>query len=118
MASAAIFVGWGSVIPGREAVANQVFNEAVHFFAELQQRGEIESFEPLALEPHGGDLAGCMVIRGDREKLSKMRFTEEFQRIVARGQAVVLNFGVVDAHIGEDLQRYFEINQQSASDLT
>ncbi len=62
MANSAIFIGWGSVVHGREEKANQVFYETVGYFTQLQQQGEIESFEPIALEPHGGDLAGLHML--------------------------------------------------------
>ena len=117
MANAAVFLGWGSVIAGREQQSLQVFNEAVQYWTRLQQQGEIESFEPVALEPHGGDLAGFCLIKGDREKLSRLRFSEEWQRLNQRAIAVVSNIGIVDAHIGEGLQRLFALGQQAAADL-
>ena len=57
-ANAALFIGWGQAIPGREQKALQVFNEGIQYWSKLQQQGMIESFEPFLLEPHGGDLAG------------------------------------------------------------
>ena len=39
--------------PGTKAL--QVFNESIQYYTQLQQQGMIESFEPVALEPHGGD---------------------------------------------------------------
>lgn len=117
MANAAIFLGWGQAIAGKEQQAIKVFNEAVQYWGRLQQEGQIESFEPVQLEPHGGDLAGCCIIRGDRSKLSNLRFSEEFQRMNARASIVVEHLGVVDAHIGEDLQRGFQRFGQAASEL-
>ncbi len=117
MANAAIFIGWGSTIAGRELKALQVFNEVIQYYTQLQQQGEIESFEPVALEPHGGDLAGFLLIRGDSEKLRKLRASDEFQRLNTRGLLVVQNFGVVDAHIGDGLARLFGTFQQQASEL-
>ncbi len=117
MANAAIFIGWGAVIVGREQQSLQVFNEGIQYWTRLQQQGEIESFEPVALEPHGGDLAGCCLIKGDREKLSRLRHSEEWQRLNQRAVAVVSNLGVIDAHIGEGLQRLFAVGQEAATDL-
>ena len=53
-------------------------------------------------------MSGCCIVRGDRSKLTNIRFGEEFQQLVAKTVLVVEHFGVVDAHIGEDLQRSFE----------
>ena len=61
--------------------------------------------EPVLLEPHGGDLAGFVLIRGDQEKLSRLRTSEEFVRLNQRAQLVVDNFGVVTAYAGEAVQQ-------------
>ena len=94
MANAAIFIGWGPPVIGREQASLQVFQEGVAYWTRLMQQGEIESFEPVQLEPHGGDLSGCCLIKGDRDKLVRLRYTEEWQRLNARASAVVTNLGV------------------------
>src|SRR5437764_15379292 len=105
MANGALVIGWGSVIPGREQKSLQVFNEAIQYYTRLQQQGTIESFEPVALEPHGGDLAGFLLIRGDREKLNALHTSDEFIRLYRRSALIVDNMGVITAFIGEELQR-------------
>jgi hypothetical protein len=117
MANAALVIGWGPAIPGRELKALQVFNEAMQYWTRLQQQGDIESFEPVALEPHGGDLLGFFLVRGDGERLNRLRFSEEFIRLDNRAGLVVSNFGVVSAFIGEGLNRQFADFQAQASDL-
>jgi hypothetical protein len=84
---------------------------------DLSQRGEIESFEPVALEPHGGDLMGFLLVRGDPEKLNRMRFSQEFSRLIGRASFAVESFGVVSAVIGEEVQRLFTNYQQQTADL-
>ncbi len=113
----ALFIGWGQAVHGREQQALQVFNEALQYFGGLQQQGEIEAFEPVALEPHGGDLAGYLLLRGDPGKLSRVRTSEEFRRIIKRGALVVEDMGVVTAFVGDDLNRQFGIFQQQAGEL-
>ncbi len=117
MANGALFVGWGHVIHGREQQALQVFNEAVQYWGSLQQRGEIEGFEPVALEAHGGDLYGFFMIRGDRERLAQLRIREDFLRVIQRAQLVVANVGVVAAYVEEELNRLFGEFQQHAAEL-
>ena len=118
MADAALFIGWGAVVPGRERQAQRVFDEGVAYWARLQQQGEIESFEPVALEPHGGDLFGFCLLRGERDRLSRLRHSEEFRRLNARAGLVVHNFGVVSADLGEPLRGAFATFQEQAGDLT
>ena len=84
----------------------------------MQQQGTIQSFEPVALEPHGGDLQGFLLIRGDREKLNALRSSEEFLRLNNRAALVVDNLGILTAFIGEELQRQFADFQTQASELS
>ena len=117
MADHALFVGWGEVIPRREQQALQVFNEVVQYYGELQQRGEIEGFEAFLLEPHGGDLAGFLLVRGDLDKLARVRTSDEFIRFNQRAGLVVQRFGVVTAFTGDTLNRQFGTYQQQAGEL-
>ena len=115
MANAALFIGWGSAVAGREQYALQLFSEAMQYWTGLQQRGEIESFEPVQLEPHGGDLAGFLLIHGDLEKLNRVRASEEFIQLNARAALCLEHFGVVGGFIGEGLSRLFaEFGTQAA----
>jgi hypothetical protein len=118
MANAALFIGWGNAARGREAKSLEVFNEGLQYWTRLQQSGEIESFEPVALEPHGGELLGFVLIRGDRDKLNRLRNSEEWLRLNDRAAAVIDHLGIVSAYIGEDLQRLFANFLSNTSDLT
>jgi hypothetical protein len=117
MANGALVIGWGPTVRGREQKALQVFNEAIEYYTRLQKQGTIESFEPVALEAHGGDLNGFLIIRGDREKLNALRTSEEFMRLNTRAELIVDNFGVITAFIGEELQRLFADFGAQATEL-
>jgi hypothetical protein len=117
-APSALFIGWGPVIPSRETVSHAVFAEAIQYFAGLQQRGEIDNFEPIALEWHGGELAGFLLIRGDASKLQQLRYSDDFIRLISRGASVVQDFGVVSAWTGEGVQHLEDGRQRDTQDLT
>lgn len=108
MADAALFIGWGEIVRGRETDAAETFNETMGYWARLAEEGVIESFEPVFLEPHGGDLQGFFFVRGEAEKLSALRVDEEFGTVVMRAGLIADRVGVVGAAIGERLQRQFE----------
>ncbi|MEP7216664.1 MAG: hypothetical protein ABI782_10465 [Anaerolineaceae bacterium] len=103
MADAAIFVGWGQPVRGREMKGLQVFNDALAYYARLQQAGTIESFEPVLLTVHGGDLAGFVLLRGEANNLNTLKQTDEFQKITLRAGQIVDGLGVIDAAIGASL---------------
>jgi hypothetical protein len=105
MAGDALLLGWGPVVRGRELKAVEVFQETLTYYGGLQQDGRIDSFEPVLLAPHGGDLAGFILLRGARASLDEIRSSEDFQRVVARAAAVVDGVGVTDAYTGDALAR-------------
>ncbi|HEU5441640.1 MAG TPA: hypothetical protein VFU88_20315 [Ktedonobacterales bacterium] len=117
MANAAIFIGYGPTVSGHAKQALQVFGEAIQYYGRLQQQGQIESFEPVFLEPHGGDLAGFILLRGERDKLNSVRFSEEFLHLTSRATVVVENLGIVSAFLGEEQNRLFADFLRQASEL-
>lgn len=104
MADWALFVGFGYPVRGREQKSADVFNEALSSWGELQGRGELESVEAFFLEPHGGDLGGFVLLRGEREQLDHIRASDEFRRLSTRAQLIVENFGVVYAATGGEIE--------------
>jgi hypothetical protein len=105
MADAGLFIGWGEVVRGRETEAVERFNATIEYFEGLQQDGAIESFEPVFLEPHGGDLGGFFFLRGDAERLSALRVDEEFVSIVQQATLIADGVGVVGASMGAAIER-------------
>lgn len=59
-----MFAEWGALIPGREEAAQKVLNETMQYLKRLQN-GTIDSFQVVVLEPHGGDLASFVLVKGD-----------------------------------------------------
>ncbi len=47
-----------------------MFGETMAYYGRIQQQGEIAGVEPFFLEPHGGDLGGFFLVRGDRDQLA------------------------------------------------
>jgi hypothetical protein len=118
MADSGLFVGFGLPVRGRERQAIKVFNEAFEYYSRLQQDGEIESFEPVLLEPHGGELGGFFLLRGDKDTLARVRGSEEFERLTARAQLITENLGIVSAFLGERLMSEMSVFSQQVEELT
>jgi hypothetical protein len=104
VADAGLFIGWGEVVRGRETAAVETFNSTMEYFGGLQAAGTIESFEPVFLEPHGGDLQGFFFVRGDAEALAALRVSTEFQATIIAVGLIVDNVGIVGASTGARLQ--------------
>jgi hypothetical protein len=118
MSDDALFVGWGEVVRGREGKAVEVFNEAIEYYSKLQGDGMIESVEPWFLAPHGGELAGFMLLRGEREKLDEVVRSPEFERLQTRVTMIVDGSGVVPAVTGEALARQMTLFRDATGELT
>ncbi len=117
MAGEALFIGWGAVVRGREKQALQVFQESIEYYGKLQQDGRIERFDVLFLGPHGGDLDGFVVLYGERKALADVRFSDEFERLIARAAAIIDSLGVVPAYSGEALGQQVGIFQEVADEF-
>ena len=117
MADSAIFIGWGEVVRGREQKAVEVFNESIQYYGRLQQDGKVESVDAWLLAPHGGDLHGFIILRGEREQLDEIQRSEEFERVSARAGLIVDGFGAVDAYTGDALGRLMGQFGEASGDI-
>jgi hypothetical protein len=113
-ASFGLFVGFGQVKAGREQEALQVFMEAEQYNEQLKQRGEIESYETVLLEFHGGDLGGFTLLRGDPARLNRIRYEDEqFMTLLSKASLVVNDMGVVGASIGDGITKQMTVFQKA-----
>jgi hypothetical protein len=117
MADAGLFIGWGQVVRGREGQALDSFNETVEFLGQLQGDGRIEDFEICFLEPHGGDLNGFMLVRGNTEQIDAVRADDDFLRHMTRADLLVENLGIIDAALGEGIARQMAVFQEEIGAL-
>jgi hypothetical protein len=118
MAEAGLFTGWGPPVRGREAKGLDVFNEALSFYGKQQESGAIESFEVVFLAPHGGDLAGFILVRGSEEQIASLRASDDFQRLNTRAGLIVERFGVVDAVVDEAIGAQMAVYQEAIGTLS
>jgi hypothetical protein len=105
MADFGLFIGFGFPVRGREQGAVSVFQELLQLLGGQVQQGNVESFEPVFLQPHGGDLGGFVLVQGERAKLDAMVASTEFQRVITRAQMIVENMGVINCSLANELQR-------------
>jgi hypothetical protein len=103
MADAALFVGWNRPVPGREKEAGALWEETMAYYKKLQDGGRIESFEPVILAAHGGDLNGFFLLRGEASKVDELHADDEFVTWLVKAGLILDGFGVIRAYIGEGL---------------
>lgn len=103
MANGVLFVGWKRPVPGREQQAMGLFQKGTEFYAKKQSEGKIESFEPVILAQHGGDLNGFVLVKGDAVKLSELRREDAYVENVTEAGYCLEGFGVVEGLCGEGI---------------
>jgi hypothetical protein len=118
MADFGLFIGWGAPTSGRESKGLDVFNEALAYYGRLQQEGVIEGFETVILEPHGGDLQGFILLRGNQDKLAELRVDDEFVRLSTRASLTVEGLGVVGGTLGDGLEQAISTYREAVSELS
>lgn len=113
----ALVIGWTRPVPGRETAAVELFQEAMGYMGKLQAAGTIESFEPVLMQPHGGDLNGFVLVKGNGDKLDTMVKTDEWRDLVVKSNMLLQGYGVIAAFYGEEIQqemvRYGRIAQKT-----
>ena len=107
MADRILFIGWNRAVVGREQQAMQLFQKSMEFYGKLQAEGQIESFEPVLLSLHGGDLNGFVLLKGEAEKLAEVRRDETFLDLTTEAGYCLEGFGIVPGLIGEGLTDTF-----------
>jgi hypothetical protein len=117
MSEAGLFVGWGQTVRGREKRALDVFNDAVTYYGERLSDGSIDSFEPVLLNPHGGDLQGFILVKGSAQGLATMMASEEFQRLNLRAGMIVENLGIIEAWVDDGVLTQLGYFSDAAGEL-
>ncbi|MCC7385769.1 MAG: hypothetical protein IT384_28225 [Deltaproteobacteria bacterium] len=113
MADSVVFVGWNRPKAGREKHANELFNSFLNYLGKQQQAGVVESFEPVLLNPHGGDMNGFVLVRGSRDKLNQLTGTDEWYNIITDCNVAVDNFGQVMGWTGTGVNKMMGIWQNT-----
>ena len=108
MADRILFIGWNRPVVGREQQAMELWQNAMEYYTKLQSDGRIESFDPVILAAHGGDLNGFVMLKGDAEKLSEIRREDTFIDLTINAGYCLEGFGVVVGYIGEGLTDAFD----------
>jgi len=103
----ALFVGWNRAIAEREQQAMQLFQKVMEYYGQLLAEGRIESFEPVILANHGGDLNGFVLLKGDPAKLDEIRREETFIDQSVEANYCLQNFGIVPGYVGDGIADVF-----------
>lgn len=105
MADAGLVVGWKEARTGRETQAMELFVSTMSYYAKEAKERNIESFEPVLLNAHGGDLGGFILIRGSQDQVDTFRNSDDFRAFLLKAIYCLEGVGVVNAYLGDGLQQ-------------
>jgi hypothetical protein len=109
MSANVVFFAWNRSIPGREHLAAAHFQEFVQYLGGLKQNGTIQSFDTVFLDPHGGDLNGFILIRGEPAKLDLLKSGIEWVTHMTRAALHTEGIGAVRGVTGETIMQRLEL---------
>jgi len=112
MSKNVVLFGWKRSVPGRESLSAVHFPEILEYLGGLQAQGTIDSFEPVFLASHGGDLNGFILVRGTREKLDNMVGSEQWIEHHTRADYHLEGFGAVRGVTGEGVMESMQVWQK------
>ncbi len=98
-----IILGWNRAVSGREKQSVELFTEFVGYVTSLQTEGKITGFEPVFLDPHGGDMNGFFLIKGEPAKLDAIVGSDAWVEFATRGAIIMQGFGVIRGAAGEEI---------------
>jgi len=110
-----VFIGWNAPKVGRERQAGELFGTVVNFWQRHQEQGNIQSFQPVLLRQHGGDLNGFFLVTGDNVKLHEIITSEEWIKTQMQVGYCLDGFGVLDGYTGQELMDLMGQWQQMVS---
>lgn len=100
------FIGWTAPKTGRERQAGELFGSVINYFTQQQQQGHFQSFQPVFLRPHGGDLSGFVLVVGEEDKLQNVFTSDEWMKLQMQVGYVLDGFGVVPGFTGDTLMQW------------
>jgi hypothetical protein len=115
VADAALYIGFGEVVRGREKRTLRNYQDAIRYWNGLQEEGRIASYDVTLLGPHA-QLNGFIMVRGTDDQLDALRHTKEFRGQLARARLTLDHLVVAEAFTGARVAEFLgeyeeEVNQ-------
>ena len=94
----------GGLYPRREQKALQLFNEVSQWYAQLKQKGEIDSYETIGFDDFNADFGGLTILRADPHKLIRLSQTDEAVSFGRRAELLLRHYRALRGFTGDNLQ--------------
>jgi hypothetical protein len=111
-----ILFGWNRPLPGRERISAAHFDEFVAYLEGLRKKNTITGYDVVFLTPHGGDLNGFFLLRGDGSKLDALVASEDWSRHMTRATLHLDGVGYVRGYCGEAIKPQMDLWKAALTD--
>ena len=71
--------------------------------------------EPVILSPHGGDMNGFFIVRGERAKLDKIQASDAWLELSMRCGNILVGFGAITGYTNEGVQEIMGLWQKTVA---
>ncbi len=110
-----IFFAWNRAIPGREQTSGEHFEEFVRYLTGHAEAGRIQGFDVCFLDPHGGDMNGFFLIRGEPGQLDELTASAAWAEHMIRAALHLNGSGAVRGTTGDGVMARMETWKKHAS---
>ncbi len=111
---AALVTTFGSTVRGREAKSLEVFTEFLTFLGKQAAEGRCSQPEPYFAADESN---GMVIVRGRTDALAEITESEEYEKLLVKGQLIVEDLKVHWYVTGEEIERGMRIYAEAAGEL-
>jgi hypothetical protein len=109
-----LLIRYGTLVPGREHQAIDLFQQTVSYFAEKLAREEVSYFEPFFLITSDLDEElGFFIVKGSMLELTAIASDEAFKTLLMKANALAshvrMDWLTVEAGIAEQVERSLKV---------
>lgn len=117
MADSGLFIGFGLPCEAVSARPSRSSTNPSSITPGCSKRVRSKASSRFSLSPTAGSSTGFPAARR-QDKLARIRGSEEFERLTARGELIVENLGIVGAFLGERLMSQLSVFSQQVEELS
>lgn len=111
---AALVTTFGYPVPGREAKSLEVFTEFLTFLGKQAAEGRCSQPEPFFAADTSN---GMVIVRGRSDALAEITDSEEYEKLLSKGQMVVEDLKIHWYFTGEEIDRGMRIFAEAGGEL-
>jgi hypothetical protein len=111
---AALVTTFGSPVRGREAKSLEVFTEFLTFLGKQAAEGKCSQPEPFFATDSSN---GMVIVRGKTDALAEITDSDEYDKLLAKGQMVVEDLKINWYLTGEEIDRGMRIFAEAGGEL-